>query len=100
MIKVFYMHPKADVEYFRKHHLLLAKKLPGVAHLTMNVAGPSPEGTPPPFRLVNELWFNSEADLQAMMGSRELQEALADVPNFNPDPSSVVVVFSQEEPAW
>jgi len=100
MIKVFYMHPKADVEYFRNHHVSLARKLPGAVHLTMNVAGPAPDGTPPPFQLVNEMWFETEEDLQRMLNSRELQEAWADVPNFNPEPSSVVVVYTREEPSW
>ena len=100
MIKMFIMHQKADVEYYRKHHLPLVEKIPGIAHLTMNVGVPRPDGTLAPFQIVTELQFNSESDLKWMLSSQELQEALADVPNFNPDPTSVVRVVTQEELAW
>lgn len=99
MIKAIYMHPKANVEHFKNVHVALTNRIPGIAHWTMNIGTQDPiTGDAPPFQLVNELWFESEADLRRMLDSQELQEALKDVPNFNPDPSKVVVLFAQEEP--
>lgn len=97
MIKAIYLHPDADLEYFRKHHIEMTKALPGLRKFTMSVAIEDPlDGSKPKFNLVNEVYFDDIEAYKRAFESKEVEVALADVPNFS-DPNAVVAIVSVEE---
>ncbi|NTB94912.1 EthD family reductase [Agrobacterium tumefaciens] len=62
-------------------HADLCKRLPGMRRYSVNLIEP---GRFPnfPYDGFSELWFDSEADLIAALGSEEGKTLLADLPNF------------------
>lgn len=87
MIKVtiLYHHPQdpqAFERYYAETHLPIAAKMKGVARLELTRFGPGPDGSKPAYYRMAELYFPSEAQLQATLGSQEGQAAVSDLPNF------------------
>ena len=87
MIKatLLYGHPTHADEfekYYADTHLPLAAKMPGVARLELTKFLPGPEGAKPAFYRMAELYFPSEAQMQATLGSPEGKVAVADLANF------------------
>jgi len=74
--------PAAFDRYYFETHTPLAKRLPGLRSLVVSTASPAlMAGEKAPY-LVAELEFDSQADLQAAMGSAEGQATVADLANF------------------
>ena len=97
MIKAVYLHPNADLAYFRENHLELTKALPGLRKFTISVAIADPiSGEPPAYNLVNEVYFDDIEAYRAAFESEEIKVALGDVPNFS-DPDRVLAVVAEEE---
>jgi uncharacterized protein (TIGR02118 family) len=84
-LTALYKHPE-DTAAFDKHyrevHAVLASKMPGLRKYTMSWSGPGPDGAQPPFYLVAVLYWDSEAEGQAGLGSPEGEAAVADLANF------------------
>lgn len=69
-------------QYYFDQHLSIAARIPGVARVeTAKVAG-TPDGSPPPFYRIAEMWFDDLETLQASMGSPEGQKTVDDLANF------------------
>lgn len=97
MIKAIYLHPNADLDYFREHHIAMTKALPGLRRFTMSVAIEDPlDGSMPSYNLVNEVYFDDLEAYKRAFQSDEVKVALGDVPNFS-DPTAVVAILSVEE---
>ena len=84
VLTVAYGHPNdpaAFDEYYASTHRPLAQKVPGLVGLTARRCA-SLDDSPPPYHLIAELAFDSEADLRAGLASPEGQAAAGDVANF------------------
>lgn len=87
MIKltVLYGTP-ADVAAFDAHylgtHVPLARKVPGIQRVEVTRFNPGPDGSPPRYHLLAELYFADAAALQAGLGSDEGKALGADVANL------------------
>jgi uncharacterized protein (TIGR02118 family) len=75
-----------EAEAFDRHytdvHIPLAQKIPGIAHWTVTRCDPGPDGGPPPFYLVAELYADTRAGLLDAFASPEGRTAAADVARF------------------
>jgi uncharacterized protein (TIGR02118 family) len=84
-LSVQYGHP-TDTEAFEKYyaetHLPLASKMSGFSNLELAKVVGAPDGSKPDFYRTAEIWWDSEADMQATLGSPEGQATVADIPNF------------------
>jgi len=89
MIRMSVMYPttpgkKFDYDYYANKHMALVKQRMGTSLLRCEVdkgvAGGAP-GAPAPFTAIGHLYFNSVADMQAVMKPHG-KELMADVPNF------------------
>lgn len=69
-----------DAHYFSAHADLVAR-MPGVRRFEVARCN-SLDGTPPPYYMQAELWFDDGAALQECFASPEGQAAAGDVPNF------------------
>jgi uncharacterized protein (TIGR02118 family) len=87
MVKLIVAYgPPEDPAVFDAHyastHTALAEKIPNVRRFEAGRVIGTPDGSPAPYHLVAELWFDSAEELQAAMGSPEGQAAAADVGTF------------------
>ncbi len=84
ILTVAYGHPTDPAAFdahYEQTHRGLAEKMPGLKAFTALKCA-SLDGTPPPYYLMAQLTFDSEADLGAGLGSAEGQAAAADVATF------------------
>ena len=84
-VTVLYGHP-ASPEQFEKYyehtHIPIAEKMRGVARFETTKFTPGPGGVKPAFYRMAEIYFSTDAQMQATMSSPEGQAAVADLPNF------------------
>lgn len=78
---------EAFIDYYRGTHAAILKRFPGIRKLILHV--PAEWNDPCPvrkgnFALLAQMVFDSAADLQAALESRERQEAREDFSNFPP----------------
>ena len=71
--------PPQDVAVFDEEytnaHVPLAQKIPNVRRFEAGKVIGTADGSPPPYHLIAELFFDSVEDLQGALGSHEGQEA-------------------------
>ncbi len=97
MIKAIYMHRNPNIEYFRKYHIDMARKIPGLRKFTTAVAIANPlDGSTPEYRLINEVYFDDVESFRRAFASEEIRIALDDVPNFS-DWSAILAIVAEEE---
>ena len=58
---------------------------PGVVRTDFSIAFPHRDGTPPRFRYMTELWFETREDLERSFYSEETQEELRNSDDWCPD---------------
>jgi uncharacterized protein (TIGR02118 family) len=78
-------HPRDPAEfdrYYREVHTPLVQRIPGVRNIRFGRVMRVNDGTPPPYYLVSDVYFDDSASLEAAQASPEMAAALADVPNF------------------
>jgi uncharacterized protein (TIGR02118 family) len=96
MVKVTVLYgPPADAAAFEDHyastHLPLAAKLPNVQRFEASRVVGTPDGSEPPYYRMAEVWFASQEDLQASLGSAEGQATVADIGTFATGGAKVVI---------
>jgi uncharacterized protein (TIGR02118 family) len=74
--------PAAFDRYYAETHIPIAKKMKGLKKWTIGKVLGAPDGSPPPFYYVADLYMDSRKDLEAMLATPEGQAAVADVPNY------------------
>src|ERR1700685_1661071 len=74
--------PAAFDQHYADTHVPLAEKIPNVERFEAAKVLGTADGSPAPYHLIAELWFDSAAGLQASRGSPEGQAAAADVGTF------------------
>lgn len=82
------------VNHWMKRHAALCVKLPGLRRYSINLVE---RGRFPRFDYdgFSELWFDSEADLEAAFESSEGKTLLADLPNFTAQIDPIISVETQ-----
>ena len=84
-LTILYGHPTDPAgfeRYYAETHLPIAAKVEGVQRAEFSKVIGTPDGSPPAFYRIAELWFDSLADLQAVMATPAAQAAVADIANF------------------
>ena len=62
-----------------------------IAHIELGRPAPGPDGKPPAYYRITELWFESMPAMQAVMGTPAWQKIVADVPNFASGGATILV---------
>jgi uncharacterized protein (TIGR02118 family) len=68
--------------YYREVHTPIVQRIPGVRNIRFGRVLETENGSPPPYYLVSDVYFDNMASLRAALDSPEMAEALEDVPNF------------------
>lgn len=82
---VLYGHPDDPAEfdrYYDEVHIPLAAKMRGLTGWTVTKLEPGPDGSPPAYHLIAELYAPTREDLLAIFDSPEGRAASADVERF------------------
>jgi uncharacterized protein (TIGR02118 family) len=74
--------PEAFDSYYLGTHVPLADRLPGLRRNEVARGVPGADGSPPPYYLQAELYFDSAEDMAAALASRAGMVTSADVANF------------------
>ena len=83
--------PAAFDAHYAGTHVQLVEKIPGLRRFEAGKVLGTPDGGPPPFYYLAELWFDDGAALQASLGSPEGQAAGADVETFATGGATVMI---------
>ncbi len=92
-ITVLYGAPKdpaAFEKYYLGTHMPMVYKIKGIKRIELAKGLPSPDGKPPAFYRITELWFDSAKRMQTVTSSPAFQKVVADVPNFASGGATVV----------
>jgi uncharacterized protein (TIGR02118 family) len=82
---VLYGHPAdpaAFDAYYRDMHIPIARRMKGLKKWTIGKVQGTPDGKPPPYYYVADLYLESREDFERLLASPEGQAAVADVPNY------------------
>ena len=94
-ITVLYSQPKNsqdfDKYYFSKH-MPMVYALNRLKKAEVARAQPAPDGSPPPYYIVTELWFESPEVFKSVAATPEWKAIVADVANFAPQGTSTAIV--------
>jgi uncharacterized protein (TIGR02118 family) len=93
-VTVLYGHPTdpdAFEKYYRDHHMPLVAKMKGIAKVELTKMLGAPDGSPPDYYRMAELYFADAAQMQATMGSPEGQATAADLANFATGGAKVLI---------
>ncbi len=89
MIKmVFLVHRRSDLDsesfrkYWREIHAQIARKIPGLRKYIQHHALPSPDGSPPAYDGIAEIWWDDQEAMEKAFASPEGQAVFADLENF------------------
>ena len=84
-LTVLYSHPTdpaAFNDYYTATHTPLVYKIPGLVRLEVAHVVATADGSPTPYFLIAELYFETMESFQAAMASPEGQATATDVPKF------------------
>ena len=94
VVNVMYNAP-ADPEAFEAYYFGTHMPIAGNNHALHKVVLlkglPGPDGSPPPYYRLTQIWFADAAAMAAGMGSAEAQAATGDIPNFATGGTSVMI---------
>jgi uncharacterized protein (TIGR02118 family) len=74
--------PNEFDRYYRDTHMPLVQGIPGVRNIRFGRVVRTADGSPPPYYVVSDVYFDDMEDLETALGSPEMVEAISDVPNF------------------
>jgi uncharacterized protein (TIGR02118 family) len=101
-IKVIVMYPRpTDIDAFEKvyreeHVPLAVEKIKGITKFAATKVVGTPDGSPPPFHRIAELYFPSMQALQESVASPGTQEAVAHAFKISTGGPPTVLVAEQE----
>jgi len=93
-VTVLYGHPanpEAFEKYYSETHMPLVAKMKGVARVELTKMLGAPDGSPPEYYRMAELYFKDAAQMQTAMGSSEGQATAADLANFATGGAKVII---------
>ena len=82
---VLYGHPKdpdAFDRYYKEVHIPIAKKMKGLKKWTIGKVQGNPDGNPPPYYYIADLYMESREEFELLLASPEGRASVADVPKF------------------
>ena len=82
--------PAAFEKYYLGTHMPMLYKVKGIKHIELAKGLPGPDGKPPAYYRVTELWFSSMKQMQSVTGTPPFQKVVADVPNFATGGATIV----------
>ena len=96
MIKLTVLYgPPTDVDafenYYANTHMPLVHKIPGLGRIEKAKVVGTPAGGQPPFHRIFEFWFDSQEQMNKVMGSSEARAATDDLKNFATGGATVLV---------
>lgn len=96
MVKVTVLYgapsdPAAFETYYAEKHMPMVYPVEGIARIELSRPMPGPDGQPPAFYRIAELWFESPAALQAVTSRPEWQKVVDDVANFATGGATILV---------
>lgn len=96
MVKVTVLYgapgdPAAFESYYAQKHMPLVYAAPGIARIELGKPLPGPDGKPPAYYRITELWFDNAAALQAVTARPDWAAIVADVPNFASGGATILV---------
>jgi uncharacterized protein (TIGR02118 family) len=100
MVRITSLHgfpndPDEFDRYYRLVHTPIVQRIPGVRNIRFGHVVRTVDGEAPPYYLVSDVYFDDMAALENALGSAEMQEAIADVPNFAT--GGVTIMFCEYE---
>jgi uncharacterized protein (TIGR02118 family) len=81
--------------YYRDMHMPLVQGIPGVRNIRFGRVVGTADASPPPYYVASDVYFDDMDALEAALGSPEMDEAIADVPNFAT--GGVTILFCEYE---
>jgi uncharacterized protein (TIGR02118 family) len=84
--------PAAFDEYYAGTHTPLVHKIPGLRRFDAGKVLGTPDGSPPPYHLIAELYFDDADALQDGSGSPEGRAAGDDLANFASGGATLMIV--------
>jgi uncharacterized protein (TIGR02118 family) len=82
--------PAAFETYYAGTHMPMVYKVKGIKHIELAKGLPGPDGKPPAYYRVTELWFSSMKQMQTVTATPAFQKVVADVPNFASGGATIV----------
>lgn len=83
--------PQAFEDYYFGTHMPIAEQIPGVDKVVLLKGLPGPDGSPPAYYRLTQIWFADASTMAAGMGSAQAQAATADIANFATGGASVMM---------
>jgi uncharacterized protein (TIGR02118 family) len=99
-ITVLYSQPQNSEEfdkYYYAKHMPMVYAVKEIKKVEIARPGPGPSGSPPPYYLVTELWFESPEVFKSVAATPAWKAIADDVANFAP-PGKVTILVSAVEP--
>jgi uncharacterized protein (TIGR02118 family) len=93
-ITVLYGAPKdpaAFEKYYAGTHMPMLYKAKGIKRIELAKGLPQPDGKPPAFYRITEIWFSSAKKMAAVTGTPGWKKIIDDVPNFATGGATVLV---------
>lgn len=93
-LTVLYGAPKDPAEfekYYLEKHMPIASAVKDIKRVELAKGLPSPDGKPPAFYRIAELWFDSPELFQQVTATPQWKAVVADVPNFASGGATVLV---------
>jgi uncharacterized protein (TIGR02118 family) len=84
-LTVLYGAPKDPAEfekYYLQKHMPIASAVKDIKRVELAMGLPGPDGKPPAFYRITELWFDSPELFQQVTATPQWKAVVADVPNF------------------
>jgi uncharacterized protein (TIGR02118 family) len=100
MVRITSLHgfpadPEQFDRYYRDVHTPIVQRIPGVRNIRFGRAIRTVDGEAAPYYLISDVYFDDMAALESALASSEMQEAIADVPNFAT--GGVTIMFCEYE---
>jgi uncharacterized protein (TIGR02118 family) len=83
--------PAAFEKYYAEKHMPLVYKQKGIRRVELAKGLPQPDGKPPAFYRITELWFSSAKKMEGVTSTPDWKKIVDDVPNFASGGATVLV---------
>lgn len=83
--------PEAFEAYYFGTHMPIAETIPSVEKVVLLKGLPGPDGSPPAYYRLTQIWFADAEAMAAGMGSPQAQAASADIANFATGGASIMI---------
>jgi uncharacterized protein (TIGR02118 family) len=96
MVKVTVLYgmpkdPAAFEKYYAETHMPMVYEVKELTRIELTKPMPGPDGKPPAYYRLTELWFKDPATMQAVTSRPEWKKIADDVPNFATGGATILV---------